>query len=219
MSNKELYPKNQELILRRVEALSRILSGEEPVRIDNVTIEIEGPDYGWLDILFKMEGKFPFIIEASDVYPPFLNLRAWLEHMMDFTSFPSESFIIDCERYSVCLSYDYLGHIENENIYEPVALIQLGHDIPKEEITGDYEPLLQVIVPIRKFVSDLYNTLKKYMYDNRRVFSRHWSHPNGGDFDIRKLMRSFVSQKVEREIEQMNKFAGDLGHWPYIRIR
>ena len=219
MSNIELYPKNPEFTLKRVEALDRILSGEESARIDNITIEIEGPDYGWLDILFKMEGKFPFIIEASDVYPPFPYLRSWLEHMVDFTTYPSESFVIDCEAYNVFLSYDYLGHIENDEIYEPVALIQLGDDIPANEVTGDYEQLLQIIVPIRKFVSDLYNTLKNYMYDNRRVFSRHWSHPNGGDFDIRKLMRSFASKTVEKEIERMNKFTSDLGHWPYIRIR
>ena len=57
------------------------------------------------------------------------------------------------------------------------------------------------------------------MFENRRIFSRNWNHPNGGDFDIRKLMRSFVSKSIERELDMMNRHPDDLDHWPLIRIR
>ena len=219
MSEIELYPRNQEIIAQRAETLCRILSGEEPARIDDVIISFKGPEYGWLEIQFEVEGKRPFLIEASDVYPPFPDFKDWLEHMMDFTNFPSESFSIDSEGYNTILSYDYLGHIEKDEICEPVALIQMADTLVGEDRTATYEPVYQLIVPIREFVSDLYLHLKNYMFDNRRIFSKHWHHPGGGDFDIRKLMRSFVSKKVEQEIERMNEYTGDLGHWPYIRIR
>ena len=219
MKDIELNLENPEYNQKRVEALNRILSGKEPVRIDDVTIEIKGPEYGWLEIYLKVEGKRPFIMEVSDVYPPFPDLRSWLEHMVNYTTYPSESLVIDCERYNVLLSYDYLGHVENDEIYEPVALLQIGVDIPEEDETGEYEPLLQIAVPIRKFVSDLYNVLKNYMYDNRKVFSQNWSHPNGGDFDIRKLMRSFASKKIEEDLERMGAYTCDLSHGPCVQIK
>ena len=78
---------------------------------------------------------------------------------------------------------------------------------------------VQFIVPIRHFVSCFYRKLKDYMYENRRTFSQHWSHPNGGDFDIRKLMRSFVSKAIEEELDRMERYSSDLGHWPLIQIK
>ena len=75
------------------------------------------------------------------------------------------------------------------------------------------------IVPIREFVGCFYLKLRDYMYMNRHIFSSHRDHPGGGDFDIRKLMSSFVSKSIEKELQMMNSHTGDLGHWPLIRIR
>ena len=218
-SSSNLHIRKQQWLRTRNEKLAGILSGEESVKIDDFTIEIEGPEYGWLDITFTTEGQKPFSINASDVYPPFPNLRAWLEDLVHFTTIPSKSFVMDCENYKVLLSYDYLGVIEKDDILEPVALILLEDDIPEEEQKEDFGYSLMLIVPVRSFVSKLYYTLKNYMFTNRRVFSKNWNHPNGGDFDIRKLMRSFVSKNIEEVIKKMDEHTQDLGHWPLIRIK
>ena len=186
-----------DFLATRTTCISRILSEKEKVKIDNVTIEIEGPEYGWLDILFKVDGKKPILIEASDVFPPFPTLRSWLEGMMNFIAFPSGCCCIDCEAYQSTLSYDYLGSIKTDIIDEPVSLIMIGNDIAEENRSGDYEPLIQLVVPIRQFVSNFYWTLKNHMINNRLVYRHNWEHPNGGDFDLRKLLRSFTSKEIE----------------------
>jgi hypothetical protein len=204
---------------QRIAALNHILTDDEPVEIAEYAISLNGPEYGWLDLRLDVPGKKPFEISLSDVYPPFPEMKDWLEHLIRFHTYQSASFSIDCEGFYVFVSYDFFGHYEDDKSNEPVALIQLADDILDKYRNQDYEHTLQLIVPIRKFVTDLYFGIKNYMIENRRVFSKQWSHPGGGDFDFRKLMRSFESKKVEKELEQMNKFSESMGTWPLVRIR
>ena len=215
----QLRPANQAFQAKRAECLSRILSGEEPIRLDDFSVSIYGPEYGWLEISFSKEGYKPLLISASDVYPPFSTLRDWLKDMLNFTVVPSKSLILDCEIYNAIFSYDFLGHIKKDGIYEPVALIQIEDDIGSKEQCGDYECLLQLIVPIRTFVATVYYTLKNHIVENRQVYRREWNLPNGVDFDIRTLLRSFVSKEIEEILDAMNSHPGDLGHWPLIQIK
>ena len=210
---------NQRWLASRNEKLATVLSGKTPVKIDSFSVEIEGPEYGWLDITFKTEGQKPFTLNASDIYPPFPNLRSWLENLLHFTTFPSNSFVVDCESYKVLFSYDYLGIIEKDEVFEPIALIQIEDNISEDEQTEDDGYRLMLVIPIRTFVSKLYYTLKDYLHTNRRVFSKNWEHPDGGSFDIRKLMRSFVSKDIEEEIKMMDNHTEDLAHWPLIEIK
>lgn len=210
---------NQVFLTKRSECLNRILLGEVPIRIDDVSLTIDGPEYGCLELSFVKEGYRPLLIEASDVYPPFSPLRDWLKDMLNFTAVPSKSFILDCESYNVMFSYDFLGHIKKDGIYEPVAFVQIEDDTDSKGQCGDYEYLLQLIVPIRSFVATVYYTLKNHIVENRRVYRREWELPSGTDFDIRKLLRSFVSKEIEEVLEAMNSHPEDLGHWPLIQIK
>ena len=209
---------NKSFQAKRAERMSNILSGEEPIRIDAVSVTVNGPEYGWLDISFKTEGYRPLLIMASDVYPPFLLLRDWLKDMLNFTAVPNKSFILDCEGYNAIFSYDFLGHIKKSGINEPVALVMIEDDIEGEEQCGDYETLLQLIVPIRTFVATVYYTLRNHIVENRLVYRREWELPGGVDFNIHKLLRSFVSKEIEELLEAMNSHPEDLGHWPLIQI-
>ena len=126
-----------------------------------------------LDIHMILDGKEAYLFEPSDVYPPFQELRSWLNDMLNFYTVPSKSFIVDCERFNTIFSYDYIGSVETETTYEPTAFIQIGDDYEE-----DYpDKMVQLIVPIRHFVSCFYRKLKDYMYENRRIFSQHWDHP------------------------------------------
>lgn len=204
---------------QRIEAINRFLTDDEPVEMAEYTISFNGPECGWLDLRLDVPGKKPFEISLSDVYPPFREMKDWLEHLLRYYTYQSACFSIDCEGFNVFVSYDFLGHYEDDKTSEPVALIQLADDILDKYRNQDYEHTLQLIVPIRKFVTDLYFGIKNFMIENRRVFSKEWHFHDGTDFDFRKLMRSFESKKIEQELERMNKFSDSMGTWPLIRIR
>ena len=198
------HPRNSigEMIVERNKWDSSLLSGMKVIRAKDLSIEIDGPDDGWLDITFNVKGEKPFCIEVSDVYPPFPNLRAWMEDLLNYREVPSKSIIIDCERYHVILSYDYLGGKETENGIIDVALIQLQDDIEYENLRGEHGKPIRFVVPVYWLVSLLYNTLKDYIYANRRVFSKYWSLPNCGYFEFRKFIRSMESKKIEERLKQ-----------------
>ena len=219
MKKMQLDPNVSGVALQRIEALNRILSGEDPARIDELTINLNGPEYGWLDMCFNVMGKKPFMLEISDVYPPFLELRDWMEHMIHFSTFQSGCFSIDCEGYSVFLSYDYLGHFEIDKIDEPVALVQIADDILKKYRTTEFEHTLQLVIPIRAFVADMYYGLKNHIQKNAEIFTEQWDRPDGDGCDVQELLTSFASKDIERELEEMNKNTDSLGTWPFIRIR
>ena len=206
---------NEEFFTKRADRVAEIYRHIDTIRYSDFDIQITGPEYGWLDIHMYLDGEEAFLFEPSDVYPPFPDLKAWLDDMLNFHTVPSKSFIVDCESYHTIFSYDYIGSIETENTYEPSAFIQIGDDYSENE----EKKMIQFIVPIRFFVACFYRKLKDYMYENRRIFSKNWDHPGGGDFDIRKLMRSFVSKSIEKELDRMERYSGDLGHWPLIQIK
>ena len=212
---RKLYPRNTEFTVARAEAIRRALSGEERIEIGEFDVKLSGPEYGWLYIDFYINGNRVFHFIPSDVYPPFSLLRDWLEHMIHFVNYPSSSFIIDCESYDSYFSYDFLGDARIKGIYEPVALIQLADNTDSENSDG----IVHFIIPIRKFVSCLYGTIKDYMCENRQLFSENWDLPGGGEFEIQKLMDTFVSKDIEDELADMEKYSGDLGHWPLIQIK
>lgn len=206
---------NEEFFTKRADRIAEIYRHIESIRYSDFDIQITGPEYGWLDIHVILDGKEAFLFEPSDVYPPFPQLRSWLDDMLHFYDVPSKAFIVDCESYHTIFSYDYIGSVETEDSYEPTAFIQIGDDYSEDES----RKMIQFIAPIRHFVGCFYLKLRDYMLMNRHIFSSHWDHPGGGDFDIRKLMRSFVSKSIEEELRRMNSHTGDLGHWPLIQIK
>ncbi|MBQ6725120.1 MAG: hypothetical protein IJQ89_00940 [Bacteroidales bacterium] len=189
---------NLQCLPPREEEIKRIVSDMEVLMPDKLFIDIEGPEFGWLDVSFNVKGKKPFPFSISDVFPPFRNLRAWMEDLANYSSIPSKSIVIDCERYSVLLSYNYLGDVETDKDVKPIALIQLGSDVEGTEHSSKYERFIQFVVPIQWFVPMLYNNLKDYCYTNRRTFWKNWRLPHSDSFEFRTFIRSIESKKLEQ---------------------
>ena len=59
--------------------------------IDNVEIKLDYPDAGWIDMHILVNGEEKELINLSDVYEPFEDIKEWLEnivsHVFDFTPF------------------------------------------------------------------------------------------------------------------------------------
>ena len=176
----------------------------ESPNIEQFSIEFAGPEHGWLEIYFKIEGGQPFLIEASDVYPPFRSLKKWLEDMLDYDTIPSESLKIDSESYNVVLSYVFMGYNASDGTYDPIVQIRASDDIDRKDISNDYEPEIQFVVPVKLFVSKFYYSLKGYLETNRQIFRKHWRVPNGEWFDFRAVMRSLASKKIEQTLGRVD---------------
>ena len=60
-----------------------------PNKADKLELQLDYPDYGWIDMHFKVNDDEKILISASDVYEPFEDIREWLEeivkHIFDFT--------------------------------------------------------------------------------------------------------------------------------------
>ncbi len=183
------------------QSIEHVVSNMKMLGTNDFTIEFEGPENGWLEIYFKIEGKKPFLIEISDAYSPCPFLKKWLENMLDFSTVTSESINIDCEQYNVVLSYDYIGYNDRDDCNGAVALIQIGSDIDENNISKEYEAIIQMVVPIHLFVSKFYYSLKDYVYLRRRTFSKQWKLPNSDYFEFRKFISSVVSKTIEQKLE------------------
>ena len=197
-SSKLFLSDNLQCLPPREEEIERIVSDMEVLMPNNFSIDIEGPEFGWLDVTFNVKGKKPFPFSISDMFPPFRNLRTWMEDLANYSSIPSKSIVIDCERYSVLLSYNYLGDVETDKDVKPIALIQLGSDDEECEHSSEYERFIKFIIPIQWFVPMLYNTLKDYCYTNRRTFWKNWRLPHSDSFEFRTFIRSIESKKLEQ---------------------
>lgn len=139
MKRIRLDPNVKGVTKQRIAALNHILTDDEPVEIAEYAISLNGPEYGWLDLRFDVPRKKPFEISLSDVYPPFREMKDWLEHLILFHTYQSASFSIDCEGFYVFVSYDFLGHYEDDKSSEPVALIQMADDLLDKYRNQEYE--------------------------------------------------------------------------------
>lgn len=188
------------------EAIEKILSSDDVYGIDDLTIEFEGPNVGLFNIYFKVKGKKPFLIEIDDVYPPFPNIRIWLENLLLRPwIIPSQSVCVECASWRDFLSYDYIGTIKRGKDYQAVALIQLADSVDEKDRNEDYANSLQLVVPVEEFVSLFYFSLKDYIYANRKKFWNNWNRPNCSGFDFRTFIRSVESKKIEQELGCIRK--------------
>ena len=66
-------------------------ASEMPLTVDNVEINLDYPDAGWIDMHILVNGEEKELINLSDVYEPFEDIKEWLEniilHVFDFTPF------------------------------------------------------------------------------------------------------------------------------------
>lgn len=75
---------NEEFFTKRADRIAEIYRHIETISFSGFDIKITGPDYGWLDIHMYLDGKEAFLFEPSDIYPPFPDLRDWLNDMLRF---------------------------------------------------------------------------------------------------------------------------------------
>lgn len=118
-------------------------------------------------------------------------LREWMEDMSDYSTIPNKKFNVVGDGISFIISYTHVGSLEIAGRLEPIALIQyLGWDFTAVLSSIRRElPLSSLVVPIRTFLSDLYNGILE-------AFSKGHSPQNSS----RDQFYSMKSYKLENNL-------------------
>jgi hypothetical protein len=85
---------------------------------DKVSLQMDFPKYGWIDMHIAINDEEKIVINASNVYEPFGDIREWLEnivnHIFDFIPYGMN---ICCEAYNVILYYDPILYQDDELLF------------------------------------------------------------------------------------------------------
>lgn len=134
-----------------------------PRTVDNITLNIDYPDAGWIDMHFNVNGKEVTVLDTSCVYEPFLPLRRWLEFLITDWFETNASITLDLESNRVTLSYEPILHSYENVDYEPHPRncgIFTIYDNWNDEM------VLVAYCDNYEFVSNIYRTLLQYAISN-----------------------------------------------------
>ena len=96
-------------LIARAEVLMKF-ANELPKAVDQVTLNIDYPDVGWIDMHFLVNDKEATVLDTSSVYEPFMPLRRWLEFLITDWFETNASITLDLESNRVTLSYEPILH-------------------------------------------------------------------------------------------------------------
>ena len=93
-----------------------------PEKSDAVKIDFQNLQYGWLEMVFHINGKRQLMIPLSDLYNPFKDIVQWLEAIIDLgnnNSYYEQTLHIDSEGSHVLMHYELIklpefGGIEDQ---------------------------------------------------------------------------------------------------------
>ncbi len=136
-----------------------------PSTADNVEIKLDYPDAGWIDLHIIVNGEEKGVINASDVYEPFEDIKEWLENIVanvfDFTPFGVN--IYD-ESYNYILYYEPML-FQTDELLTPTPPKLCGlfyiYDGYEEKIMAD------ALCETKTFVRNIYQAIKAYALNAR----------------------------------------------------
>ena len=93
-----------------------------PEKSDTVKIDFQNLQYGWLEMVFHINGKRQLMIPLSDLYNPLKDIVQWLEAIIDLgnnNSYYEQTLHIDSEGSHVLMHYELIelpefGGIEDQ---------------------------------------------------------------------------------------------------------
>ena len=182
--------------------------------IDNVEIKLDYPDAGWIDMHILVNGEEKELINLSDVYEPFEDIKEWLEnivsHVFDFTPFGVNIYDE---------SYNYILY------YEPI-LFQTGELLPPTPsvqcclfyIYDGYEGkiMADAVCETKAFVRNFYQSIRTYALNAREhddfmenwvatAFHVEWGKMDDNDSRIKDIfLNKITSEKIEAFLSEDN---------------
>lgn len=161
----------------QIAVLQRYANGL-PDTLDEVSLALDKPDVGWIDMHVKINGGEKLVINTSDVYDPFVPLRQWLEYLTRGWCETAASVMIDCEGYKVIFSYQPLFCPEiseaKKDIYpRNCGIFSIYNTLTEQTAVTAYCDTL-------KFIESFYRSLVNYAEENAHdpAFAEEWDFGN-----------------------------------------
>lgn len=173
----------------QIAVLQRFANGL-PDTLDEVTLALDKPEVGWIDMHFKINGGERLVINTSDVYDPFFPLRQWLEYLARNWQQRAASVLIDCEGYEVILSYQPFFCPEKDEAKMPnypkdCGIFSIYNTLTEQTAATAYCDTIE-------FIGSLYKSLLDYVEENAHdpAFTDEWNFDN----DITQATRDEFQQ-------------------------
>jgi len=126
-----------------------------PETSDEVHIEIENLQNGWLEIAFYVNGERKMLIPLSDTYNPIVDIVKWLEAVVDLgksNNYIEQTLHLDCEQ-----GCHALLHYEQIDAHEfGMVDDERGLFIVYCSVLNEGEETLSAICSMKKLVSNIY---------------------------------------------------------------
>ena len=191
-------------LYERSQFLSHIVSNL-PKGADHVQFRFGPPKFGWIDLHFIVNGEEKNIINLSDVYEPFTDIRKWLEniveHLYDFTPFGVN---IDCESYNVLLYYEPFPIVSDamlsKNPPTELGLFYTYDSYEKKVLAG-------ALCETKEFVTTIYNNIIQYAREMKNndmfvdewveeAYKEEWGDLDGYDPRVKEIFINVVSSPI-----------------------
>lgn len=182
---------------------------------DEIFFEFSDPSFGWIDISIYVNGKKMHTFSISQVFPPFDDIKKWLEDIVDSQK-PYTGLFFDTETQDIVFHYERLQVAESGCRRKFV-----DQDPDKDEWekfnTPDYglfyiyDSSLDELPVVchcesKKLISALYNGIMFYV--SREVgesfFKEAWYYNEGGT--IWTLYNSIKSPLIEWHLDPKNEY-------------
>lgn len=124
---------------------------------NGMKVEIYGPEFGWIDLKLSCDDQKTLLIEISDVYNPFPEIKIFLEQMAMMQNEPVQ-VLFDSERY-----YTYFR-------CEPIPNTDLSRFIACTTLQDD--PVISIVCSPKSIALKIYNALINFTSED---------HVNGPD--------------------------------------
>lgn len=172
-----------------------------PEKSDAVKIDFQNLQYGWLEMVFHINGKRQLMIPLSDLYNPLKDIVQWLEAIIDLgnnNSYYEQTLHIDSEGSHVLMHYELIELPEFGGIED-----QRGLFIVYCSDRDDYENTVAAICSPIDLVRNIYIPLINFwgfgnhgQYDDDYI-TENWSMSNEEAVTSLDFFNELKSTKLE----------------------
>lgn len=172
-----------------------------PKKSDAVKIDFQNLQYGWLEMVFNINGQRQLMIPLSDLYNPLKDIVQWLEAIIDLgnsNSYYEQTLHIDSEGSHVLMHYELLelpefGNIENQR---GLFIVYCSNRDDKEKTVAAICSPIDFVCNIYIPLINLWGFGNHGQYDDDYM-TENWSLPNGEAATSLDFFNELKSTKLE----------------------
>lgn len=181
-------------------ALSIFDEKPESLEIKEIEFAFEAPSQGRFRGYAIVDGQKIHLCDISDIYPPFANIKAWLETMTEFNSanrLNTAVLTLDCAGSVISVMAYHIGWHQdkqygNRRSHTPVSLFIVHR-------SGRHAAELCCFCDTKRTIKNMYQALMSALADYSSAFDRKdtWHSTGIGHQTSSRLRQQLFSRKIE----------------------